>query len=108
MLVNDKKKITEVDIFSFRDKIGKPFVGLVKDNIPSRFSTSKYVITFFRIFDPKIIPNLTPPELLSYGEDSIETLIDHYAQDLLAETVQGVEFIKEAKMFVQIGKHIVN
>ena len=42
------------------------------------------------------IPNITSSELLSYGEDSIETLIDHYTKDLPAEIVQGVEFIKEA------------
>ena len=61
-----------------------------------RFFSSKDVITSFSIFDPMIIPNITSSELLSYGEDSIKTLIDHYTKDLPAEIVQGVEFIKEA------------
>ena len=82
--------------FSFQDKVGKPFVDLVKDNISNQFSSSKDVITSFSTFDTNKIPNLTSPELLSYGEDSMETLINHYAKDLPAETVQGVEFIKEA------------
>ena len=89
-------ELTQEDIASFQDDIGKPFVALVKENIASRFSSSKDIITSFSIFDPKKVPAPTSVELISYGEDSISTLIDHYAKDLQGETVEGIEFENKA------------
>ena len=37
--------LTQQDITSFQDDIGKPFVALVKENIANRFSSSKDIIT---------------------------------------------------------------
>ena len=91
-----EEKVTQLDIFSFQDKVSKPFVCLVKDNISSRLASSKDVLTSFSIFDPKKILKLTSPELPSYGEDSVKILTDRYAKNLPAETVLGVEFVKEA------------
>ena len=34
--------------------------------------------------------------LLSYGEDSVDILIEHYGAEQPAETVQGDEYTKEA------------
>ena len=79
--------LTQQDITSFQDNVGKPFVVLVKENIANRFSSSKDIITSFSIFDPKKVPAPTSVDLISYGEDSISTLIDHYGKDLQGKTV---------------------
>ena len=57
-------KITQQDIASFQDDIGKPFVALVKENIASRFSSSKDIITSFGIFDPMKVPDPTSVEII--------------------------------------------
>ena len=88
--------LTQQDITSFQDNVGKPFVALVKENIANRFSSSKDIITSFSIFDPKKVPAPTSVDLTSYGEDSISTLIDHYGKDLQGKTVEGIAFEKAA------------
>ena len=45
-------KLTHQHIASFRDDVGKPFIALVKENIASRLSSSKDIITSFSIFNP--------------------------------------------------------
>ena len=40
-------KLTHEDIASLQDDVGKPFVALVKENIASRFLSSKDIITSF-------------------------------------------------------------
>ena len=89
-------KITQQDIASFQDDIGKPFVALVKENIASRFSSSKDIITSFSIFYPVKVPDPTSVELTSYGDNSISTLLDHYGKDLQGMTVEGIEFEKSS------------
>ena len=89
-------KVTLADITSFQGRVGELFINLVKDNISSRFASSKDVVTALSIFDPKKVPNPTSPNMPSYGEESIETLIKHYATDLPAETLEGKMFTKEA------------
>lgn len=88
--------LTQQDITSFQDDVGKPFVALVKENISNRFSSSKDIITSFSIFDPKKVPGPTSVDLTTYGEDSIGTLLDHYGKDLRGETVEGIAFEKAA------------
>ena len=47
-------EVTHLDICSFQERVDKPFIRLIKDNIASRFrSSSKYVLSAFSIFDPK-------------------------------------------------------
>ena len=66
----------------------------VEDNIISRF-TSSDVMSSFSISDPRKVPATSSPLFSLYGEGAIDTLIDHYAQDFPAETVHGVQFMKE-------------
>ena len=48
--------LTQQDITSFQDDVGKPLVALVKENIANYFASSKDIITSFSIFDPKKVP----------------------------------------------------
>ena len=70
--------------------MAKPFITTLKNNISSQFA-SQDVVSSFSIFDPKKVPASDSSDLLSYGEDSIYLLINHYGADLPAETVQGDE-----------------
>ena len=47
------------------------------------------------IFDPRKVPATFFPLLTLYGKGTIGTLIDHYAQDFQAESVHGVQFVKD-------------
>ena len=47
-------EVTHLDICSIQERVGKPFIRLIKDNISSWFrSSSKDVLSAFSIFDPK-------------------------------------------------------
>ena len=99
--------LTHQDIDSFQDDVGKPFIDLLKENIDSRFSSSKDSITYFSIFGPKKVPAPTSANMTSYGEASISTLIDCYGKELQGETVEGIEFetmalISEWKTYQQM------
>ena len=51
---------THLDVRSFQERVGKPFIRLFKDNISSQFrSSSKDVLSAFSIFDPKKVPSST-------------------------------------------------
>ena len=44
-------EVTHLDICSFQERVGKPFIRLIKDNISSQFrSSSKDLISAFNIF----------------------------------------------------------
>ena len=50
-------EVTYLDICSYQERVGKPFIRLIKDNISSRFrSSSKDVLSAFSIFYPKKVP----------------------------------------------------
>ena len=88
-------KINSENISLFQDKVGKQFISLVKENISSCFSSSGDIVSAFSIFDPKKVPPSS--DLLStYGNDLVETLIQHYAKDFPAMTLEGKEFLKPA------------
>ena len=77
--------------------MGKPFIRLIKDNISSQFrSSSKYVLSAFSIFDPKIVPSLSTHDLPLYGDRSIQTLFGQFGRDLPAKSLEGTEFEKTA------------
>ena len=79
-------KVTHLDICSFQERVGKPFIRLIKDNISSQFrSYSKYVLLAFSIFDPKSVPSLSTHELPLHGDSSIQTLIEQFGRDLPAK-----------------------
>ena len=89
--------ITTANITSFQDRVAKSFITMLKNNISSQFA-SQDVVSSFSIFDPKKVPASDTSDLLSYGENSIDLLINHYGVDLCAETVQGDEYIKQVLM----------
>ena len=89
-----EEQITQEDISTFQEKIGQCFIHQLRDNITSCF-TSSDVVSSYSIFDPRKVPATSSPLFSLYGEGAIDTLIDHYAQIFPAETVHGVQFVKE-------------
>ena len=88
-------EVAHLDICSFQERVGKPFIRLIKDNISSRFrSSSKDVLSAFSIFDPKKVPSLSTHELPLYGDSSIQTHIGKFGRDLPAKSLEGTEFEK--------------
>ena len=88
-------KITMDDISNFQERVGKPFVSDLKNNISSRF-TSQDIVSSMSIFDPRKVPNVDSPGFTSYGDSSIDTLIQHYGEDREAQTIDGEEYLKKA------------
>ena len=55
-------EVTHLDICTFHERVGKPFIR--QDNISSRFrSSSKDLSSAFSSFDPKKVPSLSTHEL---------------------------------------------
>ena len=105
-----EEQITQEDISTFQEKIGQCFIHQLSDNITSCF-TSSYVMSSFSIFDSRKVPATSSPLFSLYTEGAIDTLIDHYAQDFPAETVHGVQFVKERISSLDVRtewKRIVN
>ena len=75
--------------------MAKPFVTDLKGNISRRFS-SQDIVASFSIFDPSKLPQNDSPDLLSYGEEFLGVLEDHYGKELAAESIEGEEFIVPA------------
>ena len=90
-------EVTHLDICSFQERVGKPFIRLIKGNISSRFrSSSKDALSAFNIFYPKKVSSLSTHELPLYGDSSIQTLIGQFGRDLPAKSLEGTEFEKAA------------
>ena len=88
-------EVTHLDICSFQEGVGKPFIRLTKDNISIWFRlSSKDVLSAFSIFDPRQVPNLSTHELPLYGDSSIQTLNGQFGRDLPAKSLEGTEFEK--------------
>ena len=97
-------EVTHLDICSFQERVGKPFIRLIKDNISSWFrSSSKDVLSAFSIFDPKKVPRLSTHELPLYGDSSIQTLIGQFGRDLPAKSLEGTEFEKAAIVYSDLS-----
>ena len=80
---------THLDICSFQERVGKPFIRLIKDNISSRFRPSqkmRYQPSVF--FIQRKCPALSTHELPLYGEYSIQTLIGQFRRDLPAKSLE--------------------
>ena len=83
-------EVTHLDICSFQERVGKPFIRLIKGNISSQFrSSSKNVLSAFNIFYPKKVPSLSTHELPLYEDSSIQTLIGQFGRDLPAKSLEG-------------------
>ena len=90
-------EVTHLDICSFQERVGKPFIRLIKDNISSRFrSSSTDALSAFSIFDPKKVPSLSTHELPLYGDSSIQTLNGQFGRGLPTKSLEGTEFEKAA------------
>ena len=89
-------KVTQADITAFQDKVAKPFVAHLKENISCRFSSSSDIVSAFSIFDPRKVPATDSPNLPQYGEHEIITLLSHYGATKPAETLLGESTSKEA------------
>jgi hypothetical protein len=87
-------KFTTEDITEFQSRVVKPFYMLLKDNIQNRFN-SHDIVSSFSIFDPKKMPK-PPKDCSTYGNESIQTLLQHYGRELPAESVLGDEFVMPA------------
>ena len=88
------EQISQEDISTFQEKIGQCFIHQLRDNITSHF-TSSDVVSSISSFDPRKVPATSSPLFSLYEEGAIDTIIDHYAQNFPAETVHGVQFVKE-------------
>ena len=95
-------KLSTDDIHSFQEKIGTPFVQLIKQNISSRF-TSQDIVSAFSIFEPKKVPNVDLPEFPSYGDNEVAILTAHYGQDKSAEATTGRQYIKEGLISTEVS-----
>ena len=84
-------EVTHLDICSFQERVGKPFIRL-----SSWFRSSSKDVSAFSIFDPKKVPSLSTHELLLYGDSSVQTLIGQFGRDLPAKSLEGTEFEKAA------------
>ncbi len=69
--------IDSESITSFQDKVAKPFVTDLKENISRRFS-SQDIVASFSIFDSSKLPQKDSPDLSSYGDEFLGVLEDHY------------------------------
>ena len=88
-------EVTHLDMRSFQERLDKPFVRLIKDNISSRIiSSSNDVVSAFSIFYPKKVPSLSTNELCFYGESSIQTLVGQFGRDLPAKSLAVTELEK--------------
>ena len=74
---------------------------MLKNNSLSWF-VSQNVASLFSIFDPKKVAAADFSGLLSYGEDSLQLLIEHYSAKQSEETVQGDEYSKEDVIFPEL------
>ena len=97
-------EVTHLDMCSFQERVGKPFIRLIKANISSRLrSSSQDVLSAFGIFDPKKVPSLSTRELPLYGDSLIQTLIGQFGRDLPAKSLEGTEFEKAAIVYSDLS-----
>ena len=65
----------------------------LKENIQNQFNS--YDVSSFSIFDPKKMPK-HPKDCSAYGNESIQTLLQHIGKELPAESVLADEFVRPA------------
>ena len=61
----------------FESTVRKPYLTAVIDHLHSRFPCNN-ILDSFVIFDPKLLPQ-EDEELLQYGNDKLECLLQHYS-----------------------------
>ena len=84
-------KVTPDDISSFQKNVAESFIADLKNNISSRFA-SQDVVSAFIVFNPQKMPDVSSSHLASYGEDSLDVLMNHHGAEKPAHTVE--EFMK--------------
>jgi len=83
-------EITLDDIKSFKESVGKPFVVILTANISSMFS-SQDVVSAFSTFDPTKILQVDSPHSKNHGERFLGVLIEPYAVNRIAQTLDDEE-----------------
>ena len=73
-------KVTPDDISSFQKNVAQSFAVDLKNNISSHFA-SQDVVSAFSVFNPQKMPDVSSSHLASYGEDSIDVLMNHYGAE---------------------------
>ena len=81
-------------IHTFQETEGTPFVALLKENISSRFATHD-IVSALAIFDSRNIPSTDYSQFPSYGNKSIEVLLNHYGRDKFALTLNDEETVRQ-------------
>ena len=89
-------KVTLADITTFQEKVTKPFIAHLKENVSSRFASSSDIVSALSIFDPRKAPKVDSPDLPQYGEQAISILMAHYGAEKPAETLLGEPTNREA------------
>ena len=79
----------------FQANIGSPFIACIKTNISNRFASHE-IVSALSIFDPRRVPSTESDKLPTYGNRSIEVLLDHFGKDMPAVTLNGDETMKSA------------
>lgn len=92
---------------TFKIELENLFVSDLKNNISSRF-TSQDIVSSMSIFDPRKLPIVDSPGFTSYGDSSINTLIQHYGEDQEAQTTDGEEYLKKALISPLNGKPFIS
>ena len=87
-------EVTHLDICSFQERLGKPFIRLIK-TYPTDLDPPKKCVISLQYFDPKKVLSHCTHELPLYGDSSIQTLIGQFGRDLQA-SFEGTEFEKAA------------
>ena len=82
-------RVTLADITTFQDRVAKPFIAHLKENISSRFASSGDIVSALSIFDPRKAPKVGSPDLPQYGEEAITTLLAHYGKEKPGQTLLG-------------------
>ena len=77
----------------FQAQIGSPFIACIKANISNRFA-SQEILSALSIFDLRKVPSSESDKLSTYGNKSIQVLLDHFGKDMPAITLNGDETLK--------------
>ena len=65
----------------FPDTIAVPYIAHPKENTLRQFSSSHDVVSALSTFDPCKVPGADSISLPTYGNESIEVLLNHYCEE---------------------------
>ena len=80
-------KVTSANIASFQERVAKHFITDLKNNIECIECLPKMSCPHLAFLILKKKPLLGTTDLSCYGEDCINTILNHYGKDLTAKSV---------------------